>query len=86
MMAFRTSTDAVDFAVAFLVNTGVDHIGIRIGINSGQVHIRENDIYGLNVKFHFTSPACIRKRGHFGEQFCHEGLQENLRSRFAGPV
>ena len=51
MMAFRTSTDAVDFAVTFLVDTGVAHIGIRVGINSGQVHIRENDIYGLNVNF-----------------------------------
>lgn len=51
MMAFRTSTDAVDFALAFLMDTGVDHIGIRIGINSGQVHLRENDIYGLNVNF-----------------------------------
>jgi class 3 adenylate cyclase len=51
MMAFRTSTDAVDFALGFLMDTGVEHIGIRIGINSGQVHIRENDIYGLNVNF-----------------------------------
>jgi class 3 adenylate cyclase len=51
MMAFRTSTDAVDFALAFLIDTGVDHIGIRVGINSGQVHLRENDIYGLNVNF-----------------------------------
>jgi class 3 adenylate cyclase len=51
MMAFRTSTDAVDFALAFLTDTGVDHIGIRVGINSGQVHLRENDIYGLNVNF-----------------------------------
>lgn len=51
MMAFRTSTDAVDFALAFLMNTGVDYIGIRVGINSGQVHLRENDIYGLNVNF-----------------------------------
>lgn len=51
MMAFRTSTDAVDFALAFLMDTGVDHIGIRVGINSGQVHLRENDIYGLNVNF-----------------------------------
>ena len=51
MMAFRTSTDAVDFALAFVVDTGVDYISIRVGINSGQVHIRENDIYGLTVNF-----------------------------------
>ena len=51
MMAFRTSTDAVDFALRFIVDTGVDYIGIRAGINSGQVQLRENDIYGLNVNF-----------------------------------
>jgi class 3 adenylate cyclase len=51
MMAFRTSTDAVNFAMDFAGNTGIDYIGIRVGINSGQVQIRENDIYGLNVNF-----------------------------------
>ncbi|HEY0378081.1 MAG TPA: adenylate/guanylate cyclase domain-containing protein [Pyrinomonadaceae bacterium] len=51
MVAFRTSTDAVDFAVAFAKDTGVNYIGIRAGINSGQVQIKENDIYGLNVNF-----------------------------------
>jgi class 3 adenylate cyclase len=49
MIAFRTSTEAVDFALEFATFTGVDYIGIRVGINSGQVQIRENDIYGLNV-------------------------------------
>lgn len=49
MMAFRTSSDAVQFAMAFSINTGVSYIGIRIGIHSGQVEIRDNDIYGLNV-------------------------------------
>ena len=51
MMAFRTSSQAVKFAMDFATNTGVDHIGIRVGINSGEVQIRENDIYGLNVNF-----------------------------------
>lgn len=51
MVAFRTSTDAVDFAIEFATNTGIDYIGIRVAINSGQVQIRENDIYGLNVNF-----------------------------------
>jgi len=51
MLAFRTSTDAVDFAIEFGADTGVEYIGIRITINSGQVQIRENDIYGLNVNF-----------------------------------
>ncbi len=49
MKAFRTSTQAVDFALEFAAFTGVDYIGIRVGIHSGQVQIRENDIYGLNV-------------------------------------
>ncbi len=63
MMAFRTSTDAVDFAVAFLMDTGVDHIGIRVGINSGQVHLRENDIYGLNVNFTSRVQHALEREG-----------------------
>jgi len=51
MMAFRTSSDAVLFALNFAADTGVDYISIRVGINSGQVQIRENDIYGLTVNF-----------------------------------
>ncbi|MFL6332296.1 MAG: adenylate/guanylate cyclase domain-containing protein [Pyrinomonadaceae bacterium] len=51
MVAFRTSTDAVLFATDFSIGTGVEYISIRAGINSGQVQIRENDIYGLNVNF-----------------------------------
>lgn len=51
MVAFRTANDAVSFAIDFAQNTGVDHIGVRVGINSGDVEIRENDIYGLNVNF-----------------------------------
>ena len=49
MIAFKAPSDAVNFAMAFATDTGVDYIGIRIGINSGEVQIRENDIYGLNV-------------------------------------
>ena len=30
-------------------NTGIEYVGIRVGINSGEVQIKENDIYGLNV-------------------------------------
>jgi len=32
-------------------DTGYDYIGIRVGIHSGEVEIRDNDIYGLNVNF-----------------------------------
>jgi class 3 adenylate cyclase len=49
MMAFRTSSEAVQFAMEFSIDTGINYIGIRVGIHSGQVEIRENDIYGLNV-------------------------------------
>lgn len=49
MVAFRTASDAVSFALDFEENTGVKYIAIRVGINSGDVEIRENDIYGLNV-------------------------------------
>lgn len=49
MMAFRRPSEAVQFGVSFATNTGVDYIGIRIGIHSDEVEIRENDIYGLNV-------------------------------------
>jgi class 3 adenylate cyclase len=51
MVAFKTASDAVSFAMNFEENTGVDYISIRVGINSGEVEIRENDIYGLNVNF-----------------------------------
>ncbi|MEK6333971.1 MAG: adenylate/guanylate cyclase domain-containing protein [Acidobacteriota bacterium] len=51
MVAFKTASDAVSFAIDFEGNTGVEYIAIRVGINSGDVEIRENDIYGLNVNF-----------------------------------
>lgn len=63
MMAFRTSTDAVDFALAFIVNTGVDYIGIRAGINSGQVHLRENDVYGLTVNLTSRLQHAVQREG-----------------------
>lgn len=49
MVAFHNSTGALEFSVEFAKSTGVDFIGIRIGIHSGQVRLMENDIYGLNV-------------------------------------
>lgn len=51
MVAFRNATDAMLFALDFSTNTGVEYISIRVGINSGDVQIKENDIYGLNVNF-----------------------------------
>src|SRR5205823_222297 len=63
MMAFRTSSEAVKFGVDFAMTTGVDYIGIRIGINSGEVQIRENDIYGLNVNFTSRVQAALPAEG-----------------------
>lgn len=40
-----------------------DYIGIRVGIHSGQVQIRENDIYGLNVNFTSRIQSAIPKEG-----------------------
>ncbi len=51
MVAFRNAPDAILFALDFSIDTGVEYISIRVGINSGFVQIRENDIYGLNVNF-----------------------------------
>jgi hypothetical protein len=51
MVAFRAAPDAISFAIEFAENTGVDYIGVRVGINSGFVQIRENDIFGLNVNY-----------------------------------
>jgi class 3 adenylate cyclase len=40
MMAFRRSSEAVQFAVELTQSTGVDYICIRVGIHSGEVEIR----------------------------------------------
>lgn len=50
MVAFRTASDAVRFALEFEENTGGEYVAIRVGINSGDVEISD-DIYGLNVNF-----------------------------------
>lgn len=63
MMAFRRSSQAVEFATKFGMDTGVDHIGIRVGINSGEVEIRENDIYGPNVNFTSRVQSNLPKEG-----------------------
>src|ERR1700726_372638 len=45
MIAFRRPSEAIEFAVAFGQDTAVDYTGIRVGIHSGEVEIRDNDIY-----------------------------------------
>jgi class 3 adenylate cyclase len=69
MVAFRNSTDAVEFAVEFSLNTGVDIIGIRVGIHAGQVQIMDNDIYGLNVNKTARIQSAIEEEGIYISQF-----------------
>src|SRR5205085_9926569 len=49
MVVFKSADPALQFALAFQANTGDSRIAIRIGIHVGQVRIRDNDIYGLQV-------------------------------------
>lgn len=62
-VAFHNSTEAVDFALEFSKDTGVDFIGIRIGIHSGQVQIMDNDIYGLNINQTARIQSSVEKEG-----------------------
>jgi class 3 adenylate cyclase len=63
MIAFRNSTDPVNFSLEFSKNTGVKFIGIRVGIHSGQVQIMDNDIYGLNVNKAARIQSSVEKEG-----------------------
>jgi len=63
MVAFRRSTEAVLFGLEFSMATGIDYIGIRVGINSGDVQIRENDIYGLNVNYTSRVQHSLEREG-----------------------
>jgi hypothetical protein len=63
MVAFRTSTEAVDFAVNFSLDTGLEYVGIRAGVHSGQVRIVDNDIYGLNVNKAARIQSSVEKEG-----------------------
>jgi class 3 adenylate cyclase len=50
MVAFRNAPEAILFALEFSADTGVDYIGIRVGINSGFVQIRENEFHFSHTK------------------------------------
>jgi class 3 adenylate cyclase len=79
MMAFSAPSAAVKFAVDFSINTGVDYIGIRVAIYSGEVHIRDNDIYGLTVN-HTSRVQKYDTNGRDSSgRFGDERLQEHLR-------
>ena len=49
MVVFHTADGALQFALAFRSNTGDERIAIRVGIHVGQVRIKDDDIYGLQV-------------------------------------
>ena len=63
MIAFDAPSDALKFVVDFSINTGVDYIGIRVAIYSGEVHIRDNDIYGLTVNHASRVQGEIQREG-----------------------
>jgi class 3 adenylate cyclase len=63
MIAFRRPSEAVQFAIRFAEQTGVDYIGIRVGIHTGEVEIRENDIYGLNVNHASRVQHALEREG-----------------------
>ena len=80
MMAFRVSSEAIEFAVAFSINTSVDYIGIRVGVHSGQVQIRENDIYGLNVNFTSRVQSTIPREGILVSNAVRKDYDKTIRS------
>jgi class 3 adenylate cyclase len=83
MMAFRAPSDAVKFGVDFSINTGVDYIGIRVAINSGEVQIRENDIYGLNVNFASRVQRAIPREGILVSNSVRRDYDKTMGSSFA---
>lgn len=63
MVAFKNSSDAVTFSVCFAEDTAIEHNGIRVGVNSGEVEIRDNDIYGINVNFASRVQSALEREG-----------------------
>ncbi|HEY0321403.1 MAG TPA: adenylate/guanylate cyclase domain-containing protein [Pyrinomonadaceae bacterium] len=51
MVAFRTTFEALLFALALFANTGHPKVKIRAGIHVGEVHIIENDMFGGMVNY-----------------------------------
>jgi len=80
MMAFRVPSEAVEFAVEFSIDTSVDYIGIRVAIHSGQLQIRENDIYGLNVNFTSRVQSAIPREGILVSSSVRKDYDRTIRS------
>jgi class 3 adenylate cyclase len=51
MVAFRTTFEALLFALALFADTGHPKVKIRAGIHVGEVHIVDNDIFGGMVNY-----------------------------------
>jgi len=51
MVAFRTTFEALLFALALFAGTGHPKVKIRAGIHVGEVHIIENDMFGGMVNY-----------------------------------
>ncbi len=51
MVAFRTATEALDFALEFYAHTGDARVLIRAGIHVGHVSIEDGDAFGTMVNY-----------------------------------
>ena len=81
MAAFRTAGRAMRFALDFGGDTGHAEVKIRAGINSGQVRIRENDVYGLMVNL--ASRLCHIKVPRFPDSiFISAAAKDGIDSDF----
>jgi WD40 repeat protein/class 3 adenylate cyclase len=60
MAAFRTATEALDFSLAFRLNTGHVSLRIKVGIHVGPVEIEEEDAFGSMVNYAARIVSCAK--------------------------
>jgi class 3 adenylate cyclase len=93
MAAFRNADDALQFGKLFWAVTGDSRIAIRVGIHVGQVRIKDNDIYGLQVNL-AARLSHVEVRGETGI-FVSTSAKRDIESeygsgqkdvRFGGPL
>lgn len=63
MVAFKNAVDALQFASAFLHDTGDEQIKIRAGIHAGAARIIGNDLYGGMVNYASRVMSWHREEG-----------------------
>ncbi len=51
MVAFRTTVNALDFAIEFQIDTGDERVKIRAGVHIGPVIVEEEDVQGVAVNY-----------------------------------